>query len=368
MTRFALPLVLLFLAGCNASPPTDVVMHDSAAPPALLSDWGLMSSGGDALKINAASFPYELHTPLFSDYALKLRTIYMPDGAVAEYRPEGAFEFPVGTIISKTFLYEKHADWQADAAVFRATDSVNTSLDALEPTLDDYRLIETRLLVHYEDGWRGLPYVWNDEQSDATLEIAGDIQQLVLRGDGVDETINYLVPDVNQCAGCHTPDHSAGDLRPLGPKAWQLNRGFKYWGDDDSQLLHWVANDLLTGLPAVAPAAGDLLEDRTKAYLDANCAHCHNASGAADTSALHLNIEAPIDRHYGVCKSPVAVGRGSGDRPYDIFPGRPDDSIMLYRMQHSDPAIAMPELGRSTVHRAGMQLIEEWIQGLSGSC
>ena len=33
-----------------------------------------------------------------------------------------------------------------------------------------------------------------------------------------------------------------------------------------------------------------------------------NPLGAADTSALHLNIDAPMDRHYGICKSPVAVG------------------------------------------------------------
>ena len=64
----------------------------------------------------------------------------------------------------------------------------------------------------------------------------------------------------------------------------------------------------------------------------------------------------------------MAVGRGSGDRPYDIYPGRPDDSILVYRMAHSDPAIAMPELGRSTVHREGVELVRDWIAGLAGDC
>jgi hypothetical protein len=109
-------------------------------------------------------------------------------------------------------------------------------------------------------------------------------------------------------------------------------------------------------------------EQRAKAYLDSNCAHCHNEAGAADTSALHLSIDAAIDVHYGVCKTPVAVGRGSGDRPYDIYPGRPDDSILVYRMQHSDPAIAMPELGRGSVHEEGVEAVSLWIAGMNGEC
>jgi hypothetical protein len=64
----------------------------------------------------------------------------------------------------------------------------------------------------------------------------------------------------------------------------------------------------------------------------------------------------------------VAVGRGSGDRPYDIYPGRPDLSILVYRMQETDPAIAMPELGRSTVHREAVELVSRWIETLDGRC
>jgi hypothetical protein len=141
------------------------------------------------------------------------------------------------------------------------------------------------------------------------------------------------------------------------------------------QLSHWADSGILDGVPASPPvgvrwaAPGDAtLAERAAAYLDANCAHCHNARGPADTSGLDLAIGAPVDRRYGVCKPPVAVGRGSGDRPYDIYPGRPDDSILLFRMEHTDPAIAMPELGRSTVHREGVLLIRDWIAALRGDC
>jgi len=41
---------------------------------------------------------------------------------------------------------------------------------------------------------------------------------------------------------------------------------------------------------------------------------------------------------------------------------------MVYRMQHSDPAIAMPELGRSAVHSEGVALVSEWIASMNGDC
>ena len=75
-----------------------------------------------------------------------------------------------------------------------------------------------------------------------------------------------------------------------------------------------------------------------------------------------------MNRAFGVCKPPVAVGRGSGNRPYDIFPGKPEQSILLYRMEHDDPAIMMPELGRAVAHDEAVQLIRVWIANLPGDC
>jgi hypothetical protein len=142
-------------------------------------------------------------------------------------------------------------------------------------------------------------------------------------------------------------------------------------------LTYWSSNGLLSGFegPSLAPKIANwsnprdaTLEERSRAYLDANCAHCHNPSGAADTSALNLNIEADLDRHFGICKPPVAVGRGSGNRPYDIYPGKAEESILLFRMEDADPGIAMPELGRATNHVEAIAVIRDWINGISGEC
>ncbi|NIV17456.1 MAG: hypothetical protein GWN47_03390 [Woeseiaceae bacterium] len=363
-----------WLAGCSPA-RQPVVLHAAEEIPANLSAWNIVFADGRSFEINEGVVPYDLNTPLFTDYAFKFRTVWLPDGASASYDEDGALDFPVGTIISKTFHYEKAAGWSNDDfRVVRADRESLLNQDS-QFDLDNIVLIETRLLVHYADGWKAYPYVWNDAQTDAVLEIAGDARRMELVGAQGAESFTYVVPDTNQCGGCHTPDHSAKALSPLGPKAWQLNRAYAWWGEQGTQLEHWARHGMLSGLSASPPAGvrwsnpGEAtLEQRAKAYLDSNCAHCHNPNGAADTSALHLNIEAPIDTYYGVCKTPVAVGRGSGGRSYDIHPGRPEESIVTFRMQHTDPDIAMPELGRSVVHTEGVRLIVDWISSMNGDC
>ena len=372
----SLPLFLLLAAvvtACDGAPR--VLLHPAAAPPDTLSDWGVVLADGRYFELNDGVIPYGLNTPLFSDYALKLRSVWLPVGSTAEYREGREFEFPVGTILSKTFHYERAGARDADPLEVVRAERESVLDDTGKLDLERYALIETRLLVRYEDGWRALPYVWNEAQDEAFLELAGDVREIRLSARDGREQFVYVVPDVNQCGGCHKPDHTAAEMRPLGPRAWQLNREYRYPSGTRDQLEHWAASGILEGLPDSPPGGvnwttpGDAtLEQRARAYLDANCAQCHNANGPADTSGLDLSIGAALDRRYGMCKPPVAVGRGSGDRPYDIYPGRPDHSILLYRMQHSDPAIAMPELGRSTVHREGVELINDWITALPGDC
>ena len=371
MKRFAAALLAtLLLAGCGRTPA--VTLFPADAPPVRLSEWGVLLADGAMLELAADAVPYALNAPLYSDHAMKLRTIWIPDGSEIGYRAKGSFAFPVGTIITKTFHYRKANGVSTAALRVLPSDGDAALADGRRLSLEDHVLLETRLLVHYEDGWHALPYVWNAAQDEAFLEIAGDVREVELIGAGTKESFIYVVPDRNQCAGCHVTDMSTKALMPLGPKAWQLQRNFGATGA--GQLSDWAQRGLLAGLPESPPSAprwndeSAPLEVRAKAYLDANCAHCHNARGPADTSALDLSFDAAVDRRYGVCKPPVAVGRGSGNRPYDIVPGDPDASILVYRMEETDPAIAMPELGRSTVHGEGVALIKAWIAEMSGNC
>jgi uncharacterized repeat protein (TIGR03806 family) len=374
-----LSLFLFAVVSCDTA-MTPVTLFGPDDTPDRLSEWRLFVVDETSLSLNDRVVPYDLNTPLFSDYALKLRTVWMPPETSAGYRSDVELDFPVGTIISKTFHY-RYADGEVAGATRVIKADREAALDekgAID--LDEYFLAETRLLVRYEESWKAFPYVWNSDQTEAFLEPAGEFLDLELVSEGGErESIVYVIPDSNQCAACHTPDHASRELRPLGPKARQLNREYAYASGTENQLTYWVESGLLSGVgifdlslaPRVArwsePGDGTLAE-RARAYLDANCAHCHNPKGAADTSALNLNIEAAVDRSLGLCKPPVAVGRGSGNRPYDIYPGRAEDSILLFRMEDADPAIAMPELGRASSHIEGITAIRDWINSLAGDC
>lgn len=363
---------LVLVAGCGEREP--VSFHET--PPERLSAWGLVLAEGDRLVLNERVLPYDLNTPLFSDYAQKLRTVWMPEGRAARYREQGDWEFPVGTVLTKTFYYPSAGPGEVRA------EADEPLFDGSALTLAGVRLIETRLLVRQAGGWEAYPYVWNEAQTEATLRRVGDMVplRLVAAEAGAARSFTYVVPDANQCAGCHRPDHSSRELRPLGPKTRHLNSvgtdrpAAPNHGD---QLAAWTEAGYLHGAPPAAaaprlanwddPAAAPVAE-RARAYLDVNCGHCHNPSGAADTSGLFLDIETADPRRLGRCKPPIAAGGGSGNRRYSIVPGDPDASILVYRMETGDPAEAMPELGRAVVHEEGVALIREWIAGMRGEC
>jgi hypothetical protein len=75
--------------------------------------------------------PYALNAPLFSDGAAKHRYVALPPGASARYDSEEVFDFPVGTVLVKTFAFPH--DMRAPAG--------------------GERLLETRLLVRRANGW-----------------------------------------------------------------------------------------------------------------------------------------------------------------------------------------------------------------------
>ncbi len=366
--------VLLALVGCSGKP---AVHFFDEGQPATLDQWHVLRVEGGKLRLNDGVVPYDLNTPLFSDYAHKLRTVWMPEGKAAGYQPENAFDFPVGTILSKTFYYPLPEGGGADAMAVARTPPSQSSLEGEALDLSRVRLIETRLLVHRQQGWVALPYVWNPEQTVATLKRTGDTVELELvDAAGAREALSYQVPDQNQCGGCHITDNRSRKLLPIGPKARNLNRDFDYAGGRENQLAHLARVGYLQGAPAPAqaPRAADAtdpqasLDARARAYLDVNCGHCHSRTGPAITSGLWLDAPTRDHLKLGLCKQPIAAGKGTGNRLYDVLPGDADASIIAFRMDSDDPAVMMPELGRAVVHKEGLALIRQWINGLEGSC
>ena len=362
-------VAVALLAACQQSPRTGLDFPEQF--PDQLSEWRILEREDDRLALNERVVPYDLNSALFSDYALKLRTIVLPQGTSIGYGEED-FDFPVGAVLTKTFYYPRaQAAGKGGAGVRKVLQQAQG--EALD--LTQVRLLETRLLIHTVKGWVALPYVWNEAQTEAVLELAGETLQLELESDSGRKSFTYLVPDANQCAGCHAVDHHEQVLKPIGPKARHLNKDYRYVDAVENQLAHWHRLGLLSDAPVSAPrnaqwdapASGDL-GARARAYLDVNCGHCHSPRGPANTSGLLLHAQESDPSKLGLCKIPIATGRGSGSALFDIVPGAPDESIFLHRMASTEPDVAMPELGRSLVHAEGVALIREWIGSLRGSC
>ncbi len=297
--------------------------------------------------------PFTVNTTLFADYAGKDRFMVLPAGATMGWRDSSAFDLPVGSVLVKTFRFPRDAR------------------DATRPQ----QLLETRLLVHRDGGWEGAAYIY-DRNGEANLAVEGgtvDVEWIDAAGEVRKQ--QYLVPNKNQCKNCH--EEVEGKLSPLGPKARHWNGPGLEGTDVANQLQHFIELGVLTGAPAAAQwprsppafdASSGTLDQRARAWLDITCSHCHNPAGAARTSGLDLSLTARTPLALGICKPPIATGRGSAGRLYDIVPGKPDESIIMARLESTEPEIKMPELGRTLIDVEGTALIREWIVAMPGGC
>jgi uncharacterized repeat protein (TIGR03806 family) len=347
-------------------------------PPEDLAAWGMLASDGRSLVLAEGVVPYDLNTALFSDYAHKLRTVWMPPGTAARAEGDDVLDFPVGTVLTKTFYYPRAPGGNGRVAL---TLDDMPGWDGTRLELGRMRLIETRILVRREEGWGALPYLWDQGQTGARLARTGALLPLdLVDARGRMRSLSYLVPNTNECGACHVTDAADREIQPIGPRPRHLNRDFDHADGPGNQLVRLAAMGYVEGLedPTMAPRAArwtgrealdDLdLEAAVRSYLDINCAHCHSPGGPGRTSGLRLTPDEPLALGYGVCKPPVAAGAGTGGRRFSIVPGRPEASIFIHRMETGDPSTMMPEIGRSTPHSAAIELIARWIRGLEGDC
>ena len=313
----------------------------SSKPEKKLSDYELFEDLTNQLPSDGVH-PYILHSALFSDYADKERFVYVPEGVKAKFKPNEVYEFPVGAVLVKTFSYS-------------------------ETTSMGKKLLETRLLLNQENGWKAHTYVWNEEQTDAFLKVAGYTYENIefLKNRELIQ-VSYRVPNQNQCKECHLKNNA---IMPIGPKSRNLNFSIQYKDEEENQISFWIENGLVENhmpldLIVNWTDQSATLNHRARAYLDINCGHCHLSSGSASNTGLYLNYTETNDMNIGIFKKPVAAGRASADLKYSIVPGKPQESILLHRMNSLDPGVMMPESGRALLHSEGVELINDWIENL----
>lgn len=350
----ALLLFQLLLLSCSTKKEETIVVAEeeevdlSSIGKTKLSDYGFFV--GTLKELNPAEgvVPYDLNSALFSDYAFKKRFVKIPKDAKAVYYADDVFDFPIGTTLIKNFYYPS---------------------DFRKPE-ENLRILETRLLIREEKEWKSLPYIWNDDQTEAFLDIAGkNIEVSWTHYNGELKNVSYSVPNMNQCKGCHLRGEK---VMPIGPSARQLNKEYQYGHSRQNQLMYWQNIGLLSSLPELSKInrlvsyddKNSSVELRARAWLEINCAHCHRTDGPAKNSGLHLLANVNDPRVLGIFKAPVAAGKGSGGRLYSIVPGKPDESILQFRIESTHPGIMMPELGRKLTHEEGVELVRKWIAGM----
>jgi len=334
----------IFFLSINISAVNETLIKSETFPDKL-SDFGFfLDSSAQTPHENV--FPYELISTLFSDYSEKQRWVYVPENQKAKYQENWVFDFPTGSALIKTFYYP---------------------VDERDPEKGKL-LLETRLLLKKESGWKAVSYAWNDQQNEAYKKIAGKtINASWIDFMGEQKQVRYRVPNVNQCKECHAANN---EITPIGPKARNLNKKYSYHDGDFNQLVYWMKKQIIDQYPTDMVSPVDWSDEtldiniRVRSYLDVNCGHCHSPTGNANSTGLYLHLDETRRTHLGIFKKPVAAGRGSGGFKYSIVPGNPDESILLHRMVSMDPGVMMPESGRSLTHSEAVEMVREWINEL----
>ena len=331
MLRTARHWMLTALVGASAS--VTVSAADVPALPQHLRDTGLYAEG-----VLAFSPQY----PLWSDGAVKHRSIYLPPGTSIDATQPDAWDFPRGTKLWKEF---RHG-----------------------------RALETRFIERTAEGeWRFASYVWTADGADAVLAPAAGIREMPAREAPGER---YAIPAQDDCRACHegAPVPVLGfsalqlspDRDPLAPHAESNGAEANLRSLVDRGVLRNLSPKLLTSPPRIKAATPE--ERAALGYLHGNCGHCHNDEGplAVLDMTLAQRVGSPGAATDAVLHSVVDVQSQfrSARGQTRVAPGHPASSVIALRMRSREPTQQMPPLGSTVVDTEAMALIARWIESL----
>ena len=312
--------------------------------PAKLSETGLFT-GTSSLQPNPGLIEYEINAPFWSDGTEKRRWVALPDGGRIGFTSSGAWSWPDRAVVVKHFE-------------IMLASGVRTRL-------------ETRVLVNTAQGWRGYTYRWNAAQTDADLlpdaRTTADLQVMDATSPTGSRAQTYVFPSRSDCLQCHT--QVSGVI--LGARTGQMNRDHRYPnGITDNQLRAFnniALFDRDIGSPTQYSRVTDpadtnaTLRNRARAYLDSNCAQCHQPGGPTPVP-FDLRITASDSAMQAIGVRPGSGSLGLSDA-FIIAPGNKSRSVLWERLRRLDDT-RMPPLGSHRVDDAGVALIGQWIDSL----
>lgn len=288
-----------------------------------LSELNIYLGNLNELNISSRAFEYNLNTPLFTDYSHKQRLIALPENTTMQYNGDGLPIFPDNTVIAKTFYYNLN---ERDLSLGR-------------------QIIETRILIKINGEWQTGDYKWNEDQTEAVLDLEGSSLPISwIDANGNPQSTTYKIPSNTDCFTCH---QSYNSNVPIGPKLRTMN--FEINGTN--QLQQFVNNSLLSGLTDISTVnslpnwenTSVSLEERTRAYFDVNCAHCHIPGGQCDDqSNLNFAYETLLEN------SDIVQRKQS----------------IQFRVSEYNEGVSMPFIGTTMLHTEGVELIQAYLDTL----
>ena len=317
-----------------------------------LSDYNFFEGNLADLSPVYGVLPYEPINALFSDYAHKMRFVWMPYNVSAAYVADGdVLDFPTGSMLIKTFFYENVLP-------------NNTK-----------RNIETRLLIKKEEGWIFANYIWDEAQQEAHLNTTGYGFNVPVDWveNGETKSVNYRIPSDLECFICHK---SNDIIFPIGPKPQNLNAVYNYADGMENQLQKWkeigyLSHNNIPPTIETVPNWKDVSQSpeiRVRSYFDMNCAHCHIEGGHCGARSLRLAFsESTEAEKLGICVDPDLQIPGY-DGAKLIVPGDAENSILYFRVATTLEEYAMPMIGRTLADEEFLPVLEEWINSLAITC
>ena len=324
-TSYNFYIVAFDAAGNQSDPSASIDASTSLTFRTLLSEMGVFQNiNGDIIPAAGVQL-YEINSTLFTDYAKKQRLLRIPEGTTMTPNGNDLLPiFPDNTLIAKTFYY---------------------NIDDRDPSLGK-QIIETRVFLKIAGQWQVADYIWNESQTEATYTTNGSqtpISYIDLNGDM--QNVAYQIPSQQDCFTCH---NNSNTTFPIGLKLRSMNFVPSY--ANQNQLDFFVSQGILEGvssgavsvLPDWTNTADYTLDERARAYIDVNCAHCHQPGGSVESFGLDFRFETPFN------DTGIYANRGE----------------VQARFESTLPSYRMPQLGRTIVHDEALAMLVEYIDAL----